>query len=128
MTAEETSSPPPKKGRGGRPKLAPEAKRQGTFGIRFLPAERSEIEKRAAIMGMNPTDFVRSMALDRKLPSAAIPAVNREQYAELGRFASNLNQLVRAVHSGQAVTVSNDVLEETIRELQLLRLALVGVE
>ena len=56
--------------------------------------------------------------------------INREQYAELARLSSNLNQLAKLANSGQSVTVTVTVADALLQrlagEVGRLRLALLG--
>ena len=65
-------------------------------------------------------------ALTRRLPAPPVAAINREQYAELGRLAANLNQLTRLANEGQRVTIANDLLGRLRYEVSRLRLGLLG--
>ena len=76
---------------------------------------------------MTPAQWLREAALTRRLPSPPVPAINREQYAELARLAANLNQLSKKANEGQAVTISDALLKLTIEETKRLRLALLGI-
>lgn len=117
-----------RKARGGRPRGDPAAVRTSTIGVRVSAAEYEALRERAAHMGMTPAQYLREAALSRRLPSPPVPAVNREQYAELARLSANLNQLMRAVNSGRPVTVDAELLAAVANEVRRLRLALIGVE
>lgn len=97
------------------------------MGVRVTDADRAQIEERAARMGMKPADWLRQAGLSRRLPSPPVPAINREQYAELARLSANLNQLVKAANEGRAVAVDSALLEQTAAECARLRLALIGL-
>lgn len=125
MTATTT---PPRRSRGGRPKGDPSAVRASTIGVRVSAEEYAALRAKAEQMGMTPAQWLREAALTRRLPSPPVPAINREQYAELARLSANLNQLVRLANSGQPVTVANGLLERLSVEVRCLRLALIGAE
>jgi len=55
-----------------------------------------------------------------------VAAINREQYAELGRLAANLNQLTRLANEGQRVTIATELLGRLSSEVSRLRLGLLG--
>ena len=57
-----------------------------------------------------------------------MPAINREEYAELARLSGNLNQLARLANSGQAVVVADALLERLVSEVSRLRQALLGLD
>ncbi len=122
-----TEQTPPKKPKGGRPKGDPAAVRVATIGVRVSPDEFSVLRIKAEHMSMTPAQWLREAALTRRLPSPPVPAINREQYAELARLAANLNQLSRKANEGQAVTLSDALLKLMIEETKRLRLALLGI-
>lgn len=117
----------PKRGRGGRPKSEPGTGRLTTVSTRVSDSELAVLRAKAVQMGMKPADWLRQAALSRRLPSPPAPAINRIQYAELGRLASNLNQLTKAANQGTNVIVSDDLLSKVLAEVGTLRLALLGV-
>lgn len=123
-----TTEKDPKKAKGGRPKGDPAAVRDSTIGVRVSPAEYDALRAKAEQMSMTPAQWLRDAALTRRLPTPPVPAVNREQYAELARLAANLNQLNRKANQGQAVTVPDDLLTQMIEETKRLRLALLGID
>lgn len=118
----------PRKPKGGRPKGDPFDVRTATIGVRVSQPEYHAIKTKAEQMGMPPAQWLRDAALSRRLPSPPVPAINREQYAELARLSANLNQLARLANSGQLVTVTNGLLERMTDEVNRLRLALIGTE
>lgn len=124
MTAEAT---PPRKSRGGRPKGDPAAVRVSTIGVRVSAEEYAALRAKAAQMGMTPAQWLREAALSRRLPSPPVPAINREQYAELARLSANLNQLAHGANIGQNVAVNDALLQRLAGEVSRLRLALLGM-
>jgi len=121
MTAETTR----KKGSGGRPKGDPEAIRVHRVNARLTADELSTLNQKAALLGIPPAQFLRDAALKRRLPPPPVPAINRQQYAELARLSANLNQLAHAANRGQPVTVSDALLRQVAEEVAQLRLALI---
>ena len=121
-----TAETPPRRGRGGRPKGDPAAVRVSTIGVRVSADEYAALRAKAEQMGMTPAQWLRAAALSRRLPAPPVPAINREQYAELARLAANLNQLARLANSGQPVTVADELLQALAGEVSRLRLALIG--
>ena len=115
-----------RKGRGGRPKSNPDAVRIHWINTRVTAPELATIEAKAEAMGMAPAQWLREAALSRRLPSPPVPAINREQYAELARLAGNLNQLTRMANEGRPITVADALLQRLIDEVGRLRLALIG--
>jgi hypothetical protein len=123
-----TAQTPPKKPKGGRPKGDPAAVRGSTIGVRVSANEYAALKVKAEHMSMTTAQWLREAALTRRLPSPPVPAINREQYAELARLAANLNQLSRKANEGQAVTLSDALLKLMIEETKRLRLALLGID
>lgn len=117
----------PKRRRGGRPKSEPGTVRLTTVSTRVSDSELADLRAKAAQMGMKPADWLRHAALSRRLPSAPVPELNRLQYAELARLASNLNQLAKAANREQIVVVNDVLLTKVLAEVSTLRLALLGL-
>ena len=122
--------------KNGRPPLTDrDAVRTRQICVRLSLREWENLQERAAHMGMQPATWLRTAALERRLPLAQkppVPAVNREQYIELARMAANINQLAHAANEkrgflGGSVKVDSDLLEQVRAELVRLRLALLGV-
>ena len=129
MTPDETASvplPPPPKRRGGRPRGAPEAIRTATIGVRVSASEYAMLRLKSESMAMTPAQWLREAALTRRLPSPPVATINREQYAELGRLAGNLNQLTRLANEGRPVTIADALIQRLTQEVRSLRLALIG--
>ena len=118
---------PPRRGKGGRPKGDPAAVRRSTIGVRVSAAEYDALRTRAEHMGLTPAQFLRHAALTRRLPSPPVPAVNRQEYANLGRMAGNLNQLTRRANAGQNVILTEPLVQLLRAELNDLRQALLGL-
>ena len=121
----EVPAAPPR--RGGRPRHAPGTVRTDTIGVRVTPAEHAALRTKAETLGTTPADWLRQAGLSRRLPSPPVPAINREEYAELARLSGNLNQLVRLANSGQPVSVADGLLQRVIAEVSQLRRALLGL-
>lgn len=100
--------------------------RTSTIGVRVSAEEYAALRAKAEQMGMPPAQWLREAALSRRLPSPPVPAINREQYAELARLSANLNQLTRLANSGQPVIVAEGLLLRLAEEVGTLRLALLG--
>ena len=120
-------APPARRGKGGRPKIDPAAVRRSTIGVRVSAAEYAALRTRAEQMDLTPAQFLRHTALTRRLPSPPVPAVNRDEYVNLGRLANNLNQLVRRANAGQNVILTDPLVKLLLAELNDLRQALLGV-
>lgn len=122
------ASPPPHQARrkGGRPRLDPASVRAVTIGVRVSPPELAALQAKAVHMGMTTAQWLRHAALDRRLPPAPVPAINREEYAELARLSANLNQLAWHANRGEPVSVDVHLLDRLSTEVRRLRLALIG--
>ena len=83
----------PRRGRGGRPRHARDTVRAATIGVRVTTAEYDKLRDKAKNLGLMPAQWLRQARLSRRLPPSSVPAINREQYAELARLCGNLNQL-----------------------------------
>lgn len=110
----------PRTRHNGRPPLKAEAVRRITIGVRVNAAEFAMLSAKALRMGMGPTQWLRTAALNRQLPQQPVPEANRAAYAELSRLAVNLNQLARAANEGRAVVPMHHLygLWKSVRELQ----------
>jgi len=118
--------PPAPKRRGGRPRSLAADLRTATIGVRVSAAEYDALRAKAEVMAMTPAQWLREAALTRRLPAPPVAAINREQYAELGRLAANLNQLTRLGNEGQRVTIATELLGRLSSEVSRLRLGLLG--
>lgn len=90
-----------------RPKRDDTEARSAHVAARFTAAERLALDERAAAAGLTLSEFVRAAALDREPPRAAMPAgpagvMSAEEVRELNRIGQNLNQAVRAIHTGNS--------------------------
>jgi hypothetical protein len=101
--------------------------RTSTIGVRVSADEYAALRAKAEQMGMTPAQWLREAALSRRLPLPPVPAINREQYAELARLSANLNQLAKLANSGQPVAVADALLQRLAGEVGRLRLALIGI-
>jgi len=125
----ETKDKPVKRqNKGGRPKIDPGFLRGSTVGVRVSADEYTALRAKAAQMGMTPAQWLREAGLTRRLPSPPVPAINREQYAELARLSGNFNQLARAANESRVVVVDGSLLQQVSHEVARLRQALIGVD
>jgi hypothetical protein len=70
--------------------------------------------------------YLRRVALRQRI-EAPPPAANLDSYGALGRLANNLNQLVRACHSGELPEGIYPAVAALAEQVRLLRLELLGV-
>ena len=84
---------------------------------RFTPEEWAAVQERAAVAGLSPSRFLRSIALGTPLGRR----VNAEAVLALNRAGINLNNLIRlATRSGQPFVVveAADVLNQLRERLR----------
>lgn len=85
----------------GRPKLDPEEKRSQLLKSYVTPDEYTLIKVKCSMAGMTTSDFLRSLALDQEIDTSANPKELKKIRAELGKIGSNINQIAKAVNSGE---------------------------
>lgn len=112
--------------RRGRPALAPGEGRGCTISVRLTPAERAELEEKAAAAGQPKLGrYLYERALARRIP-ARIPPVNAEAWSRLGNVAGALTTMAKAAAVMQMDTVDRLLIEQVRDELRAVRLALIG--
>jgi uncharacterized protein (DUF1778 family) len=85
-----------------RPRKAPEEKRDDQLNPRLTAAERAEIERNAAALGIAPTEFMRRRTLGYRLPeAAAVQQARASLGAAFNRLGVNLNQIAHKLNSGR---------------------------
>lgn len=97
----------------------PLPRRPHRLEIHWDDQEWAMLRERCAAAGA-PTlaAYVRAAALGRPLPTVAapaVPAINVQAHAELGRVGANLNQLLRHLNVGNVLTEHD--LAPTLRAL-----------
>ena len=93
-----------------------------TVSARLTPAEYAEIEERASRSGLTLSAFSRACLLGAPGPRAKRrPSIERrllsEATSELNKVGSNINQIARALNSGQAVP--NRTIQKATEELSI---------
>ncbi len=119
-----------RKRRRGPAPLDAAVKRVHMVSSRLSAAELAMLDERRAAFRMRRGEYLRAAALQRDLPPT-IPAINREQWAELARLAANLNQIARALNMGDRphdCAGLHDQIAECLRVLAMVRGALIGVD
>lgn len=112
-----------KRRRHGPAPLDASVKRVHTVSVRLNDDELALLDSRREGVQMQRGEYLRAAALHR-LPHV-VPAVNREQWAELSRLAANLNQLTRLMHQGGMTAVSA-LAADVSDTLVILRRLLIG--
>jgi hypothetical protein len=110
----------------------PAALRTHTISVRVNGAERAELERRRAAAGLREMGaYLRAAVLGQRPPRAVVPEINRCAWQELARTAANVNQLTAHLNGGGRLDATGTVrmavvLEDLRREVEALRLALLG--
>jgi hypothetical protein len=116
----------PKTIRTGRPNANSDTILNAYLGARFTHSERDRVKKNAEKMGVTLSEYFRSVALQTPVRPPPPPPINLEAYGNLGRLASNINQLLKIANSGgQPVGVMNEI-RELHGLLQSVRLDLMN--
>lgn len=84
--------------RGPAPLPATE-KREHCVSVRLNPAELASLDTRRG--SFQRGEWLRMAAMDKLPPT--VPALNSEAWVELARAAGNLNQIARALNSGEKI-------------------------
>jgi len=97
-----------------RPKQDERAARSQHVAARFTAEERAALGLRAAESGLTLSDFVRAAALGAQprrptMPAGPAGVLTADELRELNAIGNNLNQIARALNSGRADPVSDDV-------------------
>jgi hypothetical protein len=109
------------KKRGPAPRPA-EEQRTKRLSVYFTEAEYSEILQRARSRH-DLCNYVRAQVFAGKTAvSVAIPEINLQSHGELGRVASNLNQIAKALHTSAPVE-----LQQLIEDVAAFRRTLIGL-
>lgn len=109
-----------------RPKIAPEARRTATIGVRVSPAEYAALREKAAALGLTPAQWLRAAALARRLPPPPAARVNLDTYRELARIGVNLNQAVRELHAGDGAGLSREILTGLLQTVLTVQRQVIG--
>ena len=85
-----------------RPRKAPEERRDEALNPRLTAAERAEIERNAAALGLSPSEFMRRRALGYRLPAnVAAQQATASLGAAFNRLGVNMNQIARQLNVGR---------------------------
>ena len=87
--------------RMGRRKLPPEERRRHQVNISLRDDERDRLHRRAERARMGVADYVRSRALSDRLRVVPPRRLAAEEFREVARLSSNVNQIARALNSGR---------------------------
>lgn len=109
----------------GGPGLRPDRdRRRQVFSVSANRGEEAEIRRRAQKAELDAATYLRNAGLGASF--TIVPQVNREQWIELARTTSNLNQIARALNEGRLGVDAKEVLVEVRKELRAVRSGLLG--
>ena len=97
--------------------------------FRLAVAELAELKDHAHVARISTSELVRRRVLGLPPPKAAVPSINSQIYAELGRIGVNLNQLTRIAHeTGPQMQLLGRVLAELKGQLDRVRMEVIGAD
>lgn len=100
----------------GRPTISPEKRREVRTAVLYTMAERAELERRAAALGLTLSEYIRRRTLGVPLPPQAADRSVRDKLAtSLLRIGVNLNQMTRHMNAGKPMPPELPGLLDTIR-------------
>ena len=98
--------------------------RQNFINVRLNDDELKTIDSYRKENNLSRSTYMRETAIGN--PPRVIPSINRSQWIELSRLASNLNQLVYEAHLGHYHSETESVIKDTQKILKDVRNMLVG--
>ncbi len=101
-----------------RPRAPEEERRSECFAIRLTPAERLALQEEAERLSLSPTSLARQRLLRGRVVVQEHRQLDPRQVFELGRIGVNLNQIARALNSGQNINPA--AIEAALAELRTL--------
>lgn len=101
------------------PTPKPEQKRNKRVSVYLSDTEYAELMRR--VPHAEICDYIRAQVFAGKTPyRVAIPEINLKAYSEMGRVASNINQIARKLNAADIIDLS-----QLQAEVDALRLALI---
>jgi Bacterial mobilisation protein (MobC). len=110
-----TDTGPAKPARTGRPRKQAAERRTIVYAIRLTPEERAEIDRRAAAVGVEASDYGRAMLLTGRVVQRHNVTFPAPLLHDLARVGNNLNQLAKHLNAGRAASPA--AIEATRAEL-----------
>ena len=100
--------------------------RSRQYSVRFTDAEAAELERKASDAGLSVAAYLRAASLGSPgLRATRRPPVEREQLVQLsglvGKLGSNVNQIARALNSGDAPDGLSDDIKAAVVEVAEMR-------
>lgn len=90
--------------KGGRPRLIEEERRAFSVRPGFTEYEFEKLEARAETTGLDVSEFVRRLALNKQF--LCVPAINRSALVELSKIGSNINQIAKVTNSSNNLPIA----------------------
>jgi len=111
------------KKKGGRPKS--DNKRSFEYRVRLTQAESDELLFRAQVLETTPSDILRSFLTFKMPEPPKNTIIQKEQYLELSKIATNVNQIAHALNfalkSGDMPKLNKSAIDELKRMIILIR-------
>ncbi|MBT2925861.1 hypothetical protein PN39_08220 [Vibrio anguillarum] len=109
-----------KKNIGGAPKKAPEQKQTKDLRCRVTESEQASIKEKAKEAGYNRTsDYIRDRVMGTAHPKAIVAMPSKRFLVSSRSYFSNLNQLMRHLHTYKEVMDEGSVKLLTQRSIEL---------
>ena len=86
-----------------RPRLNPAERRTRQINVRVTESEAEQLRQLASSARLTVAAYLRRRGLGRRVRAVRERRLAAEDRRELNRIGVNLNQMVRAMHSGRAV-------------------------
>ena len=98
--------------------------RKNFINVRLNDDELNTIDRYRKETKLSRSTYMRETAIGN--PPRIIPSINRDQWIELSRLASNLNQIAYEAHLGHFHSETEGVIKDTQHILRDVRNLLVG--
>lgn len=98
--------------------------RKNFVNVRLNDDELKAIDSYRKETNLSRSAYMRETAIGN--PPRVIPSINRNQWLELSRLASNLNQLAYEAHLGRFHSETEGIIKDTRQILRDVRNLLVG--
>lgn len=116
-----------RKRKGGRPHLPSSERRDFQYKVGYKEVEVANLEHRAQSAGLPVIELIRYTSLGAEIPRA-MPQVNKQALAHLGKIGSLFNQIGRSLNSGIGNQRDLDNLEIGIKALVALQTRILDAE
>lgn len=105
-----------------RPKKEQHEARTERLNLRLLPDERVEIETRAAMLGIAPSDYARRRAIGSRVAVHTARRADPALVLAINRIGVNLNQIARSINAegGRFAGYKFQDLVETLERINAL--------